>query len=87
MINYQDPKMDYLSKPQKRALNKLVKGAVMITSSDSSTVLITGHGSDYELPGSQFWDLSRRCIIFQAFARPFDWQLSEVAKERYLQKV
>ncbi|MCR9252306.1 MAG: hypothetical protein NXI20_17910 [bacterium] len=56
-----------LDKIEKRVLNKLRKGAVLITDSDHYGAVVSGHGADFEFSGAAFYRMVDKGIIYQSY--------------------
>ena len=64
-----------MDKLEKRVLNKLRKGAIIWTDSDSPTVIISGYGADLEISGAAFYRLERKGVVYQQQCSPFNFVL------------
>lgn len=66
-----------MDKIEQRAINKLKKGACIITDSDYHGAVISGHGADMKISNPVFLSLEHKNLIHQQHKWPFYYVLSE----------
>lgn len=69
--------METLDKIETRVVNKLRKGAVIITDSDYPTATISGSGADFEISGAAFFRMVQKGVLYQDNSKNgrFDYKL------------